>query len=814
MKSDLQLLTEYLNDGSQTAFSTLVNRYIGLVWATATRVNQSSIASDDIAQQTFLLLARKASELRNHTNLGGWLHRTSYLLALNELRSQRRAQQRQQDRMDAMNVWSESEQIREESDISANLDEMLQRLRDQDRQLILLRYFQNYRWADIAETLKISEGAAKMSLRRALDKLRCHFERAGIITTVFALNSTLEASADVTAKAGSFQGLKSRILQDAAFTLTTSSTRKTLGLPRMAAAGVALVGMGWVLWHSAYPKQKIDSIPSQSQSVSNPPTESAKPILELGRRTHASAEHRLNEAESALRTALNDREHPSDLAVDRVRRALDLFGHSADRAVPILIEVLAQSTDLAKSGRWISDYYYVGKEHFLALHGIQYLGPRGASALDFLLAQLRQENIPSQHLYPETIRTLQPSPRILPELLSAMGGSYFVQNAMGRSLAELVAELAQKDPQQHQLTIEHLRPVLSASHPTLRTTAAYALSFLVENATRHHLRVLHDAITEGLDPLSPLPPRVTNTQEFMRAIMRKTASDGDTEGRRRLAILGVGQLGAQANESLLLLMQIARTHRSDHTRRAALEAIASIAPGQLATAPDLLQQQTRWQQIDRLNERLHSGEPTESDLLAALQLSETRLDALKVLKRSLDLQDRVAPSYIDILRAGKGDGLTILARHIAQEEPTALLPVLQSTNHAAIRSVATALGELGAEAVWALPHLVFYRSNLVRKSHTIELAIKQISTDWVPPVVTYNVLPEAVSAYLESQSAGTLEEQLALWQLFYSYGPNLSVLPKPGVEQLAKAMHGIDPRYGQTVLATLTQSHSQGQGRD
>src|SRR4051812_29543459 len=87
-KSDHQLLREYACDGSQEAFSILVNRYMNLVYSAAVRqVNRPDLAQD-VTQATFIVLARKAAGLGPDTILPAWLLRTARFAALRALRKE------------------------------------------------------------------------------------------------------------------------------------------------------------------------------------------------------------------------------------------------------------------------------------------------------------------------------------------------------------------------------------------------------------------------------------------------------------------------------------------------------------------------------------------------------------------------------------------------------------------------------------------------------------------------------------------------------------------------------------------------------
>lgn len=66
---DWQLLEKYARTNDPSAFSALVDRHLGLVYATALRISGDPAAADDISQGTFILLEEKADLLK----LGGSL---------------------------------------------------------------------------------------------------------------------------------------------------------------------------------------------------------------------------------------------------------------------------------------------------------------------------------------------------------------------------------------------------------------------------------------------------------------------------------------------------------------------------------------------------------------------------------------------------------------------------------------------------------------------------------------------------------------------------------------------------------------------
>ena len=73
LKTDRQLLREYGEHGSEGAFQAIVERHLDLVFATARRGTNDNGAAQEIAQNVFIALARKAPWLQAEISVAGWI---------------------------------------------------------------------------------------------------------------------------------------------------------------------------------------------------------------------------------------------------------------------------------------------------------------------------------------------------------------------------------------------------------------------------------------------------------------------------------------------------------------------------------------------------------------------------------------------------------------------------------------------------------------------------------------------------------------------------------------------------------------------
>lgn len=196
-QQDLQLVTDYAADRSETAFRSLVARHINLVYATALRHVGDRALAEEITQNVFVTLARKAPRLGRMKTVAGWLHSTAILESKARLRAELRRRRREETAAQIAALEREGSSPLEM--LIPLLDEALLRLSESDRLALVLRFFEERSLREVGEILGLNEDAARKRVARALERLAKFFPQRGLalpagVTTVAVLSSATQTA--------------------------------------------------------------------------------------------------------------------------------------------------------------------------------------------------------------------------------------------------------------------------------------------------------------------------------------------------------------------------------------------------------------------------------------------------------------------------------------------------------------------------------------------------------------------------------------------------------------------------------------------
>ena len=182
-KSDEQLLAEH-RQGVRGAFDQLVARYVREIYGFLYRFVGDAAAAEDLTQETFLQVHLAADSFDTRRRLRPWL----YTIAANKARDYLRARGRRPElSLDVRGGDEESpthaeqldaaeapaHELLEDDEQRQRVREVIARMPEHLRMMLILGYYQQLPYAQIAEILGIPVGTVKSRLHAAVQ----HFGR-------------------------------------------------------------------------------------------------------------------------------------------------------------------------------------------------------------------------------------------------------------------------------------------------------------------------------------------------------------------------------------------------------------------------------------------------------------------------------------------------------------------------------------------------------------------------------------------------------------------------------------------------------------
>lgn len=255
--TDGELLARFADRGDRDAFAALVDRHGSLVWGVCGRMLQRIHDREEAFQATFLVLARRASAIRQRDSVRSWLYGVAVRVATRARSDVLRRQtepvefETQQDGPSPM----DEAQLRE---LREAVDEAVACLPERQRLAVLLAYFEGRTHDEAAQLLGCPRGTIATLLTRARERLRRRLAHRGLASaagaTLFVLQSHAPAAAPAlltastvgAATAMRLAGMSATSVATAGLVegVMRSMFMANLKLPAMALAVVLAAGIG------------------------------------------------------------------------------------------------------------------------------------------------------------------------------------------------------------------------------------------------------------------------------------------------------------------------------------------------------------------------------------------------------------------------------------------------------------------------------------------------------------------------------------------------------------------------------------------
>jgi RNA polymerase sigma factor (sigma-70 family) len=185
-RQDFELLQRFTRHGEQSAFADLVRRHLDLVFATALRKVEDPGAAQEVAQNVFTALARKAWRFAPDDSLPAWLHKAALLESKTWLRGELGRRRREQTAAELRTTMNTPEDQPAFHALVPLLDEALLSLRERHRTALLLRFYESQSLRDVGTAFGVSEDTAQKRVQSALEKLAEFFKQHGFKTASVA----------------------------------------------------------------------------------------------------------------------------------------------------------------------------------------------------------------------------------------------------------------------------------------------------------------------------------------------------------------------------------------------------------------------------------------------------------------------------------------------------------------------------------------------------------------------------------------------------------------------------------------------------
>jgi RNA polymerase sigma factor (sigma-70 family) len=192
--SDGALLRAFALSGDEEAFAEVVRRWGSLVYGAAWRRTGDRSLAEETTQNVLTTLARRAGELAGHPALAAWLHKTAGYEAARAMRKEsnrRRHMYRYTQEMAGAGAGSEPPLAPAWRDALPEIDAAVAELPEQDRQILIMRYWQSQSYRAIAQAVGSSVDACEKRAERALAKLSRILRRRGLALSATALAAGL-----------------------------------------------------------------------------------------------------------------------------------------------------------------------------------------------------------------------------------------------------------------------------------------------------------------------------------------------------------------------------------------------------------------------------------------------------------------------------------------------------------------------------------------------------------------------------------------------------------------------------------------------
>jgi RNA polymerase sigma-70 factor (ECF subfamily) len=160
------------HQGDREAQKTLYERTSDSVYRMLLRMTGNKDDAFELAQETYLRVFKHIRQFDGASSVTTWICR----IAINEARQFLRRRKRYDKKLTQIEAPTETDHPHQASDARLDVEQALASLPEQERVMLVLRYFDGMSYAEMAEVLEKPPGTIASGLNRAREHLRGYLE--------------------------------------------------------------------------------------------------------------------------------------------------------------------------------------------------------------------------------------------------------------------------------------------------------------------------------------------------------------------------------------------------------------------------------------------------------------------------------------------------------------------------------------------------------------------------------------------------------------------------------------------------------------
>jgi len=170
--SDYDLVRRFLK-GDEHSFNLLARKYQAKIYWHARRMTGNHLDADEIVQEVLLVIFNKLKDFNFQASLFTWIYRITITRSINYIKKQKLRRFISFDSPENIGLATDENVVKniEDKEKLKKLDKVLQRLPEKQREIFILRHFDELNYEEIAELTGKSVGGLKANYFHAFEKV-------------------------------------------------------------------------------------------------------------------------------------------------------------------------------------------------------------------------------------------------------------------------------------------------------------------------------------------------------------------------------------------------------------------------------------------------------------------------------------------------------------------------------------------------------------------------------------------------------------------------------------------------------------------